>query len=445
MKRLRQSKIPITASITEPINEPNHGSPPAQPVITIGIDWADREHAYAATLPDGTVEQGSFKHNPAAIKHWIEAFQNRFPNVMLEICIETSRGSLVNALVQFDSVTLYPVNPYALSSYRKAFAHGGGKSDPVDARLIMQFLTQHKHGLRPLRQNGPLTRELEALTKHRRQLVDQRVALGNQLLSLLKDYFPALTELKASKPYAHFILAILRRWPTLADVQKAGPTKLTKLLFGLGTKARILQRVETLMTATPLSTDQTLLRTSARFAQALAAQLHALNVAIKQYDLEIKRVVETHADYAIFESLPGASVKTQARMIAALGDDRARFQSAAALQSAAGIAPLTTQSGKSRMVSRRWAATTFVMQTFHEYAGLSIRQCAWAKAYYDAQLKKGKSSNTAKRALAFKWLRIIHRCWITRTPYNEAHYLARLVATGSAHYAATTATKLTAT
>jgi hypothetical protein len=44
-------------------------------------------------------------------------------------------------------------------------------------------------------------RRLEALTKHRRQLVDQRVALGNQLLSLLKAFFPALTELKAS-PYS---------------------------------------------------------------------------------------------------------------------------------------------------------------------------------------------------------------------------------------------------
>ncbi|MEZ6094952.1 MAG: IS110 family transposase [Pirellulaceae bacterium] len=400
-------------------------------IISIGIDWADREHTFAATLPDGTVEEDSFKHNPAAIKQWINHFQKRFPQATLDICVETSRGALINALVQFDGVAIYPVNPYALSSYRKAFAHGGGKTDPVDAKLIMQFLTQHKQVIRPLKQNSPLTRELDALTKHRRGLVEQRVDLSNQLNSLLKDYFPALIELGAAKPYAVFILAILMRWPTLAQLQKAGPAKLRKLLLGLGTKARIEQRIESLMRAIPLSTDEVLLRTNARLAQAIAAQLQLLNKSIKEYDLEIKRLVQTHDDFAIFESLPGASDKTQARMIAAMGDDRARYDSPESLQAAAGIAPLTIQSGRSRLVTRRWASTTFMMQTFHEYAGLSIRKCQWAKAYYESQLAKGKSANTAKRALAYKWLRIIHRCWITRTPYNESRYIERLAATRS--------------
>lgn len=399
--------------------------------VSIGIDWADREHAFAATLPDGTIEQGSFKHSPAAIKQWIDSFQKRFPQATLDICIETSRGALINALVQFDGVAIYPVNPYAISSYRKAFSHGGGKSDPVDAKLIMQFLTQHKQGIRPLNPNSPLTRELDALTKHRRNLVDQRVALSNQLSALLKAYFPALIDLGAAKPYAVFLLAILMRWPTLADVQKAGPAKLRKLLLGLGTKARIEQRIELLMKAIPLSTDEVLLRTNARLAKAIAGQLQQLNKSIKEYDLEIKRLVQTHEDFAIFESLPGASDKTQARMIAAMGDDRARFDSPESLQAAAGIAPLTTQSGKSRKVSRRWASTTFMMQTFHEFAGLSIRKCQWAKAYYESQKAKGKSSNSAKRALAYKWIRIIHRCWVTKTPYSESKYIERLVATGS--------------
>ena len=399
--------------------------------ISIGIDWADREHAFAATLPDGTIEQGTFKHSPSAIKQWIDRFRKRFPQATLEICIETSRGALINSLVQFDCVAIYPVNPYAISSYRKAFSHGGGKSDHVDAMLIMQFLSQHKQVIRPLQQNSPLTRELDALTKHRRGLVEQRVDLSNQLNSLLKDYFPALIELGAAKPYAAFILAILMRWPTLGQLQAAGPAKLRQLLFGLGTKARIEQRIESLMNAIPLSTDEVLLRTNGKLAQTIAAQLQLLNNSIKEYDLEIKRLVQTHDDFAIFESLPGASDKTQARMIAAMGDDRARYDSPESLQAAAGIAPLTTQSGKSRIVSRRWASTTFMMQTFFEYAGLSIRKSKWAKAYYESQLAKGKSANTAKRALAFKWLRIIHRCWTTKTPYNESKYIERLVATRS--------------
>jgi hypothetical protein len=30
------------------------------------------------------------------------------------------------------------------------------------------------------------------------------------------------------------------------------------------------------------------------------------------------------------------------------------------------------------------------------------------------------------RALAFKWIRILYRCWQTRTPYDEATYLNAL-------------------
>ena len=29
-------------------------------------------------------------------------------------------------------------------------------------------------------------------------------------------------------------------------------------------------------------------------------------------------------------------------------------------------------------------------------------------------------------ALAFKWIRILHRCWVDRTPYDEARYLMAL-------------------
>lgn len=37
----------------------------------------------------------------------------------------------------------------------------------------------------------------------------------------------------------------------------------------------------------------------------------------------------------------------------------------------------------------------------------------------------------AVRALAFKWIRILCRCWQTHTPYNEAVYLNALNRRGS--------------
>lgn len=142
-------------------------------------------------------------------------------------------------------------------------------------------------------------------------------------------------------------------------------------------------------------------------------------------------MVKTHADYRIVASLPGASDKTQARIIVALGDDRERYEDASSHQTAAGIATLTTQSGNQNYVTSRWACTKFMKQTFHEYAGLSITRCRWAKTFYEAQIATGKTPQVAKRALAYKWMRIIVRCWQDRTAYDDQKYTRHLNTSGS--------------
>ena len=425
MKNQENSEIPTTENA------------PLQAAILIGIDWADNEHAFCARLPDGNVKAGAFKQKKLAIDEWIAELSALAPNARLEICIETSTGALINALMEYSQVRIFPVNPLALASYRKAFAPGGGKNDPVDARLIMQFLEHYREQLRELKVNSPQTRELAALAADRRSFVEQRVALANRFMSKLKAYFPTVFELKPARAYSEFVVLLVARYPTLQEAQKAGKTKLRKLFFGKGTKEKIEARLQIIMEAKPLTSDPVLLRTAARLCQVIARQIQTLNASIKLYDSQLKQLVKLHDDYHIVEKLPGASYRTHARIIAALGDDRSRFANAECLQAAAGIAPITTQSGKSRMVSARWSSSKFMRQTFHEFAGLSIAKCPWAKAYYEAQLAKGKSSQTAKRSLAFKWIRIIFRLWQSRTAYSDSHYVNRLNTTGSPHRQAT--------
>jgi hypothetical protein len=99
--------------------------------------------------------------------------------------------------------------------------------------------------------------------------------------------------------------------------------------------------------------------------------------------------------------------------------DLDRYHSASELQPYSGIAPVLASSGKQRWVHWRWACPKFVRQTFHEWAAHSIGSSAWAKAYYEQQRAKGKPRNTVVRALAFKWIRILFRCWKNRKPYSE--------------------------
>jgi hypothetical protein len=72
-----------------------------------------------------------------------------------------------------------------------------------------------------------------------------------------------------------------------------------------------------------------------------------------------------------------------------------------------------------------------VKQTFHEFADQSIRFSGWARAYYDQQRARGNDHHAALRALAYKWIRILFRCWKERKPYNEQTYIDALRRRGS--------------
>ena len=409
-------------------------SPAITPVpaetIRVGIDWADGEHEYVMMDPQGAVHRGSFEQSPEGIATLLGSWQRDFPNVIVEVCLETSRGPLIHGLLEYPHVRIYPVNPHALANDRKAFAHGGGRTDPVDASLILRFLLHYRQELRELKPNSPLTRELSLLCEDRRQLVEQRVVLAQQLRTLIKGYFPVVLHLDPAKIYADFILRLLQKYPTLQHVQAAGRNKLRKLFFGCGPKNKIEERLDRLLSGQPLTRDEVILRTSTRKVQAICHQLLSLNEAIRGYDREIKRLLRQHPNYCLVKALPCGAI-SQARLIAALGDDRERYGSAEELASATGIAPLTTQSGKMRYVSSRWACSKFLRQTFHEFAGITIKRSRWSKAYYEQQLRHGKSPQMAKRALAFKWIRIIYRCWQSGEPYDESRYVARLHATQS--------------
>src|SRR5229473_2162751 len=51
---------------------------------------------------------------------------------------------------------------------------------------------------------------------------------------------------------------------------------------------------------------------------------------------------------------------------------------------------------------------------------------AWARAFYDMRRQQGHRHHAILRALAFKWIRIIFRCWKDRTLYSEQKYIHQL-------------------
>jgi transposase len=399
----------------------------------IGIDWSDKKHDLCLIeTTTGKREASVLPHSPQKIDAWATALRARFGGQPVAVCLEQSRGPLIYALLKYDFFTLFPVNPRTLSRYREAFSPSRHKDDPVDAAYLAELLLRHPERLRAWRPDSEQTRTLRLLVEHRRRVVGDCTRLSNRLTSLLKCYFPQILEWFPDIR-TEMVCDFLLRWPSLEALKRVRRETLLKFMRSHNSVRRetLEKRLASIKESLPLSTDKAVLRSSAAMAKALCAQMKVTLAAIKEFDREIAGVCATHEDYELFESLPGAGAVYASRLTAALGSDRQRWQSAQELACLAGVAPVMERSGQSCWVRWRYFCPKFLRQTFHEYAGESIRHSFWARAYYEQQRAKGKSHHAAVRALAFKWVRIIFRLWQTQTAYDEVKYLESLRRKGS--------------
>ncbi len=407
----------------------------------IGIDWADTKHDICLIdLTTQAQEASTLRHSSTTIDEWAMALRLRFNGQPIAVCLEQSRGPLIFALLKYDFLTLYPVNPSTLAKYREAFSPSRHKDDVTDAAYLSELLLHHREHLRAWHPDAEQTRTLCYLVEHRRRLVDDRTRLSNRLTALLKSYFPQVLEWFPDLR-TQLVCEFLLRWPALETLQRVRRETLLKFFRQHhSVRAETLdKRVAAIKASQPLVTDRAVINSSMLMCKALVSQMQVTLRAITEFDTEIEARCATHQDFALFKSLPGAGSVYASRLLVALGSDRERWSSASEVAQLAGIAPVIERSGKSCRVRWRYFCPKFLRQSFHEYAGESVKHSFWARAYYEQQRGKGKSHQAAVRALAFKWIRIIYQCWKTSTLYDEVKYLERLRKKGSTllNYAAT--------
>lgn len=402
-------------------------------VAWVGLDWADQEHqGRLQAVGSSQVESFVLPQRPAALQDWVCQLRTRFPFGRVAIALEQSRGPLVYALMHYDFLLWYPVPPKSLADYRKAFFSSGAKSDPQDADLLLELVRCHADRLRVWQPDDAPTRQIQMLTEQRRKLVNDRTRLTNRLTASLKGAFPQALEW-AGELGSALACEFLRRWPSLESLQGARRSAVRHFYLQQGWRdpTTLEQRLDQIRQAQPLTSDPAVLEVSALMVELLAQQLQALLPALERIAKAIAQLFAAHADRPLWDSFPGAGAALAPRLLAAFGTDRQRYQEAREVQQFSGIAPVTERSGKQHWVHWRWACPKFLRQTFHEYAAHSRRWSPWAQAYYQQQIEKGAGHHAALRALAFKWIRILYRCWQDRTPYDEQRYLQALERHGS--------------
>lgn len=381
-----------------------------------GLDWASDHHDVAVVDQQGQITlQRRFAHTAEG---WQELAAQLGQLGTVAVAVETNRGFAVEQLLAHGLI-VYPVNPMSAERYRERKAPSGVKNDQLDAWSLADALRLDGHGWKTLAGEDPLIAELRLLTRDEVTLIEQRTGLVNQLIAALRDYYPAALEAfdDWTLPAAW---AFVERFPTPQALVKAGKRSWEKFLHTqkLYRPNTTQRRLEIFARADQFTGTDAAIGARSLLASTLAVLLRTLNQQLKHYRERIEALFSRHPDHALFGSLPGIGPKLGPRLLAELGSDRDRFDSAQSLQCYAGTAPVTIQSGQIIKRKMRRACQMSLRTAVHFWANASRAACPWAQAYYAAHRAKGKSHACALRCLGQRWLKILWTMWRTKTQYD---------------------------
>jgi transposase len=390
------------------------------------VDWGNERHA-VCVLDEHGKEVDAFEtpHTAEGLAEMAARLHRCGP--IGGVAVETTRSLMVQKLLEAGWM-VYPINPKLSHAWREGWKVTAPKSDRTDAWVLAEGLRQHRARLRPLQPDDPRTRELRMLCGDECRLIAHRTALVNQLQATLREYYPQALDWFEdwAKPTSwDFVLA----FSTAEALARAGRKKLYGFLKShcIGLHPIWQERVEGRSKGPAWPSDPATVEAKGFLAVALAKELRTLQASLDLYRERIEKLYGDQPDSSLFNSLPAAGPKIGPRLLTHFGADRARFDSAEALEQLSGAVPVTDQSGRSKRVHMRRQCQKEFRTTLHLWSFLTLERSVWARAFYDRCRRAGQSHALALRNLARKWLRILYRMWQERRPYDEGRYLAALI------------------
>ena len=390
-----------------------------------GLDWGGAAHAVCVVDgAGGVVARIEARHDAAGLADMLARLRKIAPAGELPIAIERPSGLVVDALIGAGH-PVFPIHPNVVRACRPRYRAAGGKSDPGDAYMLADILRTDGHRFRPLMPMSDDIKALRALVRGRDDLVTQRVALANQLRSLLEGFWPGAAAIFAAidSPIA---LAFVARYPTPDSASRLGEKRLASFMAqhaycGRRSPAELLARLR----AAPkgLASDAEA-DAKGELVRALAAVLERLVPEIAKLSSRIEHAVAELPDGKIVMSFPRSGRICAAQILSELGNVRERFQTEDQLAAEAGVAPVTHASGKSRGVVFRWACNKNLRGAITCFADNSRHASAWAAGIYGRARDRGCKHPHAVRILARAWVRVLWRAWQDGIAYDPAKHKA---------------------
>lgn len=384
-----------------------------------GIDWASARHAVCVIDQHGTaIGRFEVEHTAAGLRDLVRRLAG-----VEGVAIERPDGPVIDALLGA-GLRVVVIASRHVKALRTRHGLAGNKDDRADALILADALRTDGHRLRQLHPDSATTVALRATVRTRRDLVQARVRLVQQLTAHLGLVFPGAVGLFADldSPIAQ---AFLLRFPSAERAAWLSPRRLAAWLAAQGypgrsTGAELHRRLE----AAPPGLLGDTAGTMAAVTLALVRAIAAVRGQVVALEARIAEQLAIHPDGPIFRSLPRSGSVRAATLLAEIGDCRERFPTPASLACLAGASPSTRQSGQHRAVTFRFACDKKLREALIDFAEDSRHGNPWAADLYRRARDRGATHPHAARILARAWVEVIWRCWQDRVPYDPVKHQA---------------------
>jgi hypothetical protein len=152
-----------------------------------GVDWATDAHAVCVVDGEGrVVAEFDVAHTAEGLGELCGRVQHAG---VARVAIERPDGPVVDALLAA-GLEVVVVASRSVKALRERYGTSGNKSDRSDAYVLADCLRTDGHRWRSLVPDSPATVTLRTHVRARKDLVETRVAVANQLRAHLRTVFP---------------------------------------------------------------------------------------------------------------------------------------------------------------------------------------------------------------------------------------------------------------
>jgi hypothetical protein len=381
-----------------------------------GVDWGSERHQVCLVDAHGTViGERDYPHSAvglAELGDWILSISGTANAVA--VAIEVPHGPVVDALLD-RGFLVYAINPKQLDRLRDRFSVAGAKDDRRDAHVSADGLRTDRHLFRRLQVADPRLVELRAWSRLAEELQEERVRLRNRAYQQLWRYYPQMLSLTDDLA-ATWLLELWERAPSPAKAAGLRKSTVERLL-----KQHRIRRVDAdavlrILRQPAIKVADGVVEAATIHMGSLVTRLRVVNRELKHAERKLDELCGaigeagaaaadciTQSDVVVLRSVPGIGKITLATLLAEASGPLSR-RDYQALRTLSGVAPVTKRSGKSHVVTMRYAAHVRLRRAVYHWARVAAQHDHRSRARYAALRRRGHPHGRAIRGVADRLL-----------------------------------------